>query len=133
MTGRRTVNDLESPESFPPEKILTKQGVTAVFSLSAGAFLFIMTILGTRFPVAGIVLGGITAAAGIAALHSKDPEDKKPGVFLTLAGVLELIQRAGIPLVRPIAGTLLTIGAVACIAFGIWNGIKFLKGLKNRS
>jgi hypothetical protein len=133
MTRRRTVNDLESPESSSPEKILTKQGVTAVFSLSAGAFLFIMTILGTRFPVAGLVLGCVTAVVGIAALLSKDPEDKKPGLFLTLAGVLELIQRAGIPLVRPLAGTLLSIGAVGCIVLGIWNGIKFLKGLKSRS
>jgi hypothetical protein len=133
MIRRRTVNDLEPSGSSPPEKILEKQGVTAVFSLSAGVFLFVMNVLGTRFPVAGIVLGAITVVAGIFALRSKDPEDKKPGVFLTLAGVLELIQRAGIAPVRPLAGTLLSIGAVGCIAFGIWNGVKFLKGLKTRS
>jgi hypothetical protein len=127
------VNDLESPKSSPPEKTLVKQGVAAVFSLLAGIFLFAMNILGTRFPVVGIVLGGVAAAAGIAALLSKDPEGNKPGVFLTLAGALELIQRAGISSARPLAGTLLSIGAVGFIAFGIWNGVKFLTGLKNRS
>jgi len=123
------------PYGPSPEKTLAKQGVAAVFSLAAGAFLFIMNVLGTRFPVAGIVLGGIATVIGIVALRSKDPEDKRPGILLTLAGVLELIQRVkvGIPLVRPLAGTLLSIGAVGFIALGIWNGVKFLKGLKARS
>jgi uncharacterized membrane protein len=129
------MNDLEPLGSSSPEKILSKQGVTAVFSLAAGAFLFIMNVLGSRFPVAGIVLGAITTVIGIFALRSKDPEDRRPGTLLTLAGALELVQRVkvGFSFVRPLAGTLLSIGAVGFIALGIWNGIKFLQGLKTRS
>ncbi|MDR1419515.1 MAG: hypothetical protein LBI86_04000 [Treponema sp.] len=120
-------------ESYPSSKNLTKQGVTAVFSLSAGIALFIMNAVGIRFPLAGLVLGGVTALVGIFALLSRDPSDRKPGLVLALAGALMLLARAKIPLLTAAAGTLLGIGAVGFIALGIWNGVKFIMGLKRRS
>jgi hypothetical protein len=92
-----------------------------------------MNVLGTRLPLVGFILGGITAVVGIAALFSKDPDDKKPGIVLTAAGALVILSRTGAPFFRAMAPTLLSIGAVAFIAMGIWNGIKFLRGLKKRS
>jgi hypothetical protein len=124
---------IEPGESYTPEKTLAKQGVTAIFSLAAGVFIFVMNILGARFPVVGLALGALSAIVGVVAMRSRDPEDKKPGLFLVLAGVLELLSRFGVQAFRPVAGTLLSIGAFAFAAFGIWNGVKFLRELNRRS
>jgi hypothetical protein len=127
------MNDIEPFESGTPDNKLTQTGVAAVGYLAAGAFLFIMNLLGARFFLLGLVLGGVSAVVGILALRSKDREDKKPGLILAAAGILELVSRAGLRSLRPFAGTLLSIGAVGLIAMGIWKGIQFLIGLKARS
>jgi hypothetical protein len=81
----------------------------------------------------GIIAGAVVALAGVGALFSKDPEDRKPGIIITAAGILAILARAPIPPRRNFAGVLLSIGAVGLLAMGIWKGIKFLKGLKSRS
>ena len=120
-------------ESYPSSKTLTKRGVTAIFSLAAGVFLLIMNAVGARIPVVGPILGGLIAFAGVLALLSKDPDNRKPGLVLAAAGALTLLARARNPLIMSIAGTLLGIVAVGFIAFGLWNGIKFMRGLMRRS
>ena len=75
----------------------------------------------------------MVALVGVGALFSKDPEDKKPGMIITLAGILAVLARAPIPVLRNFAGILLSIGAIGLLAMGIWKGLKFLKGLKSRS
>jgi hypothetical protein len=47
------------------------------------------------------------------------------------AGVLALLSK--IPVIAPVAGTLLAIGAFGLLALVIINGIKFFIGLKKRS
>jgi hypothetical protein len=131
-----SMNDLEKTDQlkpYTPTRILSGQGVTAIASLAAGIFLFLMNILGARFPVVGIVLGAASALLGFMALRSRDRDDKKPGAVLAAAGILEILSKVAIPVIRPLAGVLLNIGGVGLIAMGIWNGIKFLKGLKSRS
>ena len=114
-----------------PRDVLAKQGVSAIVNLAGGVFLLVMTI-GARFRIMGIVLSAAALVIGIGALFSKDREDKKPGLFLSAAGVLGLIFQFGIPLVKPFAGFILGLGGIALLASGIWKGIKFLWGLKSR-
>ncbi|MDR2631416.1 MAG: hypothetical protein LBC60_10875 [Spirochaetaceae bacterium] len=123
------MNDIV-PERPTPTNILTKQGVAAVGGITGGILLFIMRAL--PFPL-GIAAGAIVALVGLGALFSKDPEDRKPGLIITAAGVLAILARAPIPPLRAFAGVLLGIGAVGLLAMGIWKGIQFLKGLKSRS
>jgi hypothetical protein len=127
------MNDIEPVEPYGSTRSLAKQGVSAVGCMAGGLFLFIMNVVGTRLPVAGIILGAAAAVIGIGALRSKNPDDKKPGVVITAAGVLVILSRVGIPSIRPLAGTLLSIGAFGLFAMGIWNAVKFFRGLKNRS
>jgi hypothetical protein len=81
----------------------------------------------------GIIAGVVVALVGVGALLSRDPEDRKPGMIITLAGILAVIAKSPIPVLRNFAGILLGIGAVGLLAMGIWKGLKFLKGLKSRS
>jgi hypothetical protein len=128
------MNDLEKNESYTPAKKLEKYGVNAVAGIAGGAILLAAAALGARFPIVGLVLGAASVFFGAGALFSKDPDDKKPGAVLTAAGICLILSRVGLSLVRPLASSLLGIGALGLLAMGILNGIKFLRGLnKNRS
>jgi hypothetical protein len=87
--------------------------------------------MGALPPVAGIVAGAVVGVIGVGAVLSGDKDDRKPGLAAAVAGGLSILSR--IPFVRPLAGVLLGIGAVGLLAIGVWNGIKFLRELKNRS
>ncbi|MDR2258825.1 MAG: hypothetical protein LBE14_06725, partial [Treponema sp.] len=124
-----TMNDIEP---YGSTKNLAKQGVAAVGMIAGGVFLFIMEAL-ARFRVLGLVMGAAAGLVGISALLSKDPDDRKPGVIITAAGVLVILSKTGIPVLRSLAPTLLSIGAVGLLVMGLWKGVKFIKGLRSRS
>ncbi|MDR3145693.1 MAG: hypothetical protein LBU21_05400 [Treponema sp.] len=121
------MNDI-MPEGPVPTNTLAKQGVAAIGNLIGGAGLL---ILGALPPIVGIIAGAVAGIVGIVAVLSGDPEDRKPGIIITIAGALAILSKVGI--VRPLAGTLLGIGALGLLALGIRHGIRFLRGLKSRS
>ena len=114
-----------------PREVLVKLGTTAVAHLAGGVLLFVMT-MGVRFRIPGIILSLGALVLGGSALLSKDKEDKRPGFFFTVAGVLGMLVQFGPPLLRPFAVFGLGLGAIGLIASGIWKGISFLRGLKSR-
>ncbi|MDR2535168.1 MAG: hypothetical protein LBD29_03940 [Treponema sp.] len=115
-------------ENYTPTKVLAKQGVAAVCGIAGGAALL---TLGALPSIVGIAVGGVAAAAGIGALLSKDPDDKKAGAVLAVGGALAIASKT-IPLLEGAAGALLGLGGVGFLAMGVWKGVKFLKGLKSR-
>jgi hypothetical protein len=119
---------IPSNKGYQSSNVLAKQGVAAVGGLVGGIVLFVLRALPN---VAGIIIGGIAAVIGIGGILSKDPADKKPGAITTAAGALVILSKLGFA--RRLAGPLLVIGAIGLLAVGVWNGIKFVKGLKNRS
>ena len=126
------MNDIEKRGEYPTTSYLAKLGLTAVGCTAGGIFLFILQAI-SRFRVVGLVVGAAACVLGIASLTSKDPEDRMPGAIITAAGVLAVLSRTGIPLIRAVAGTLLSIGAFGLLAMGIWKGVKFFIELKKRS
>jgi hypothetical protein len=126
------MNEIEKRGEYPTTSYLAKLGLTAVGCTAGGIFLFILQAI-SRFRVLGLIVGAAACVLGIVSLTSKDPEDRKPGAIITAAGVLAVLSRTGIPLLRTAAGTLLSIGAVGLLAMGIWKGIKFFIELKKRS
>jgi hypothetical protein len=121
------MNDIVPDGNLTPTSVLAKQGVTAIGGIAGG---IVCLVMGALPPVVGIVVGGAAAVIGISAILSKDPGDKKPGILIAAAGALAVFSKVG--MIKPIAGTLLSIGALGLLGLGIWNGIKFLKGLKKR-
>jgi len=123
-------NEIERRNEIPSVSTLQKLGITAIGYSAGGVFLFLLQAF-ARFRGLGLVIGGLVCIIGIASFTSKDPADRKAGAIITAAGALALLSK--IPAVAPIAGTLMSIGAVGLLALGIWNGIKFFIGLKKRS
>jgi hypothetical protein len=126
------MSEFDRKDTLVPARTLEKLGVTAIGNLAGGVFLFIMAALGTRLPIVGIIMGVVSGVVGLGAVLSKDPADKKPGAVLLGGGALVILARVGAAFIRPLAGTVLSIGAFGLIAMGIMNGIKFLRGLKSR-
>jgi hypothetical protein len=123
------MNDLIPGDGdYTPTNVLAKQGITAVGGIAGGLALVIIRALPSFI---GIVAGVVIGVIGIGGILSKDPEDHKPGLLAAAAGALSILARIG--MIRPLAGTLLGISALGLLAMGVWNGIKFIKGLKGRS
>jgi len=123
-------NEIEKRETIPSATSLSKMGITAIGYCAGGIFLFLLQVF-ARFRGLGLVLGALVCVIGIVSFTSKDQADKKAGAVIMIAGVLALLSK--IPAVAPLAGTLLSVGAVGLLALGIWNGIKFFIGLKKRT
>ena len=126
------MNDIDKIDDIPSTTTLTKQGITAVTCTAGGLFLLLIQTI-ARLPVLGLIIGGIACVVGIVSLLSNDPTDKKAGIVISGAGILLMLSKTGIPLIRAAAGTLISFGSIGLLALGILNGIKFLKGLKRRS
>jgi hypothetical protein len=126
----RDLKRLDDDTKYVPANVLAKQGVAAVAGIAGGTALLVMGALPS---IAGVIVGGVVTVVGIGSLLSKDPDDKKPGAVLTAAGFLAVASKVGISMIKPLAGTFLGLGAIGMFAMGVWNGIKFIKGLKKRS
>jgi hypothetical protein len=113
-----------------PTNLLAKQGVSAVGGIAGGVVLMVIRALPSFL---GIIAGLVVGLVGIGGVLSKDPEDRKPGLLAAAAGGLAVLSRAPIKPIAALSGTLLGISALGLLVVGIWNGIKFLKGLKGRS
>ena len=113
-----------------PRDMLEKLGVSAISYIAGGSFLMLMTVLGGRIRLLGIGLSLAALVIGASALISHDREDKKPGFLITAIGVLGLAFQFGLPVMKPIAATILGFGGLSLIATGIWRGIRFLLALK---
>jgi hypothetical protein len=125
----KVMSKIAPDNGYTPSSVLTKQGVSAVGGIAGGLILMVIDAL-PRFLSVGA--GALIGLAGISALFSKDKTDRKAGLIATAAGALTVFSRVGLLEARPLAGTLLSIGAVGLLALGIWNGLKFLRGLKAR-
>ncbi|MDR1220078.1 MAG: hypothetical protein LBK73_10805 [Treponema sp.] len=117
-------NDITPYESASS---LSKKGVAAIGCIAGGIGLL---ILGSLSPVAGMVAGAIAGVVGLCALTSKDPSDKTPGAIVVGAGALTIVSK--LPFVGFLAKPFLGLGVIILLGVGIWNGFKFLKGLKAR-
>jgi hypothetical protein len=118
-----------------PTNKVAKSGMAAVGGIGGGIVVAILGALSGLPWFIGVAAGALVGIVGLGALGSKDPGDKFPGVIATGAGALTIA--ANLPIIKSLLGGparfFLGIGAFALIAVGIWNAIKFFKGMKSRS
>jgi len=124
--------DIQKGSNFPSTSSLSKTGVKAVGYTVAGIFISILIAV-TESIWPAMIIGSIVCLLGIGSLSSRDKTDKKAGLIITIAGALTILSRTNIPVITSISGALLGISAFGLLAMGIWNGIKYIIGLKKRS
>jgi tetrahydromethanopterin S-methyltransferase subunit C len=90
-----------------------------------------LLVLGGLGTVVGLIAGAVVGVVGLSELKSANPTDKRTGTFIAAAGALTMVSK--IPVLGALAKPVLFVGAIGLLGIGIWNGIKFLQGLKARS
>jgi hypothetical protein len=135
------MSDLEPVES----KEITNAGVRGVGATVGGVGLLVLKGLSMAFwGIGGLVIGGLSFLVGAASVKSESKTDRRGGVIAMVAGVaLALPGLAKIFKIVPIVGGMvvsldhlasgvLGLGAIGLIGYGIFNLVKFVKGLKSR-
>ncbi|TFG83175.1 MAG: hypothetical protein E4H20_06130 [Spirochaetales bacterium] len=105
-----------------------KNGMRGVLSTGAGIGLLLFNGL-LNIPILGWIISGALIVLGALGLVGKQGSDKTTGSILIGAGALGVASFV----LKGLTGTLLGIGGVGLIGFGIFNLFKFVKGLKSRS
>jgi hypothetical protein len=113
----------------PSQKDIVRQGLSAAGFLATGVGLFVM---GSLPAIIGVIVGVAACFLGVGSAFSHDRDDRIGGSVLFAGGALTLLAKLRIPLLAGLSRVVLSVGAVACIGLGIWNGIKFLRGLQDR-
>ncbi|GMO27116.1 MAG: hypothetical protein Ta2B_07720 [Termitinemataceae bacterium] len=117
------------------KKNLTKRGIDAVLGIAGGVALsFLGFFVSRMFPPLGLVLGIVVTLLGVSGIISKNKDDRKNGALTTVVGAILILSFLKVvPVIAALAGTLLSICAFISFGFGIWNGIRFLFGLRKIS
>jgi hypothetical protein len=115
-----------------------KAGMVGVGSGVAGLGLLILN--GFTGGWGGIIVGGIVTVGGLSIMGSKgsaNAGDKRLGGLITAAGAVTagaaLCQvLPGLQWLKGLGSAALWISGAGLLGLGIWNIIKFVKGLKSR-
>jgi hypothetical protein len=119
--------DDRNARNYTSRETLVRQGLVAAGCLAAALVLAVVRSLPLA---AGVIAGGIITLFGVGSLRSKETENKRTGALLCVTGVLVLLSRS--PFLPGFSGGILSLGVFGLLALGVWNGVKFLLGLKAR-
>jgi len=107
---------------------LRESGTKGIMSVGAGIGLFgVNAIIGalTHIPWVGPVIGGGLLVFGLVGLLGKSKTDKVAAGVLVGAGVAVVMHG--------FVSFLLGLGGLGLLAYGGWNIVKFVRGLKRRA
>ena len=112
---------------------LAKWATNAIFGIGVGIALFTASFfVSWLMQPAGLVIGGVLALLGFSGIFSRDSSDRKDGLFVLFAGVVLFGAAWGIGPIKNAASWLLSTGGVVSLALGVWNGLRFLLGMRKR-
>jgi hypothetical protein len=114
---------------LPSTRDLARRGLSAAGFLATGVGL---SVMGSLPSVLGIVIGAAACFIGVGSVFSHDKTDRVGGTVLFAGGALTLLAKFRIPLLAGLANVAMSVGAVACLGLGIWNAVKFFRGLRAR-
>ncbi len=127
------------------EKEITNAGVRGVGATVGGLGLVILRGISTAFGgIAGLVVGGLSFIVGAASVKSASKTDRRGGAIAMVAGIVFALPGLAkllkwVPVVGGsivafdhLANGLIGIGALGLIGYGVYNIVKFAKGLRSR-
>ena len=113
--------------------LLLDTGVRSVSTIVGGAALLLLrgfTAYG-GLSIPGLVIGGVIALFGVSSAGaSKHRADRVGGLLTAAAGALTVT--ASLPLLGAAAGTVMWIGGIGLLGYGVVNLARFLRGIRRR-
>lgn len=135
------MSDLEPVGS----KEITNAGVRGVGSTIGGvALLLLRGVSGFLGGIGGLVIGAISMIVGASSLKSQSKTDRRGGTIalvagavVALPGIARILGKVPIigGLVNAVSGIswgIIALGAFGLIGYGVYNIVKFVKGIKSR-
>ncbi len=122
--GEDSMNDYHPVDA----ESVRKSGMRGVIATGGGLGLFLFNSL-LHLPLVGWVVGGALLVLGVMGVLGRNRTDKTSGALLIGAGVLGLASI----LFGRFTGFILGVGSLGLIGYGVFNLIKFTRGLKSRS
>jgi hypothetical protein len=126
-------------------KDITNAGVRGVGATIGGlGLLVVQGVAGFLGGFVGLVVGGLSFIVGASSLKSSSSADKRGGTIAMVAGAILALPGIGhligkVPLIggivtgaAGISSFILGAGAVGLLGYGVYNIVKFVKGLKSR-
>jgi len=117
-------NEPEWRDANPSTENLPFKGRDVILFIAGGIVVAILAIIGMRIRPVGLAFGFLAFFYGITMLIRRRQLNYKPGLILTAVGFLMLLANPRFGVVAGFAGTILVIGAVGFIVFGIFKAIK---------
>lgn len=115
-------------DNYPSDTTnIHNHGVRGVISTGAGLGLMLFNSL-LNLPVIGWVIGGGLVVIGVMGVTGKSRTDKVSGALFIGAGALGL----GSFLLPGLTSFLLGLPAIGLLGYGIFNLVKFARGIKSR-
>lgn len=113
---------------------IRKTGVVGVGSSIAGVGLLVLNALSGGW--LGIIGGGLVALGGLGIMNSSETADKRMGGLVTAAGavtaVASIFRLIGLRGLGALGSGALWVAGFGLLGVGIYNIIRFVKGLKSR-
>ena len=117
-------NEPEWRDANPSTENLPFKGRDVIMFIAGGLVIAILAIVGMRIRPVGLAVGIFALFSGIMMIVRRRQLNYKPGIVLALSGFLMLLANPRFGVVAGFAGTILVIGAVGFIVFGIFKAIK---------
>ena len=117
-------NEPEWRDANPSTENLPFKGRDVIMFIAGGLVIAILAIVGMRIRPVGLAVGIFALFSGIMMIIRRRQLNYKPGIVLTLSGFLMLLANPRFGVVAGFAGTILVIGAVGLVVFGIFKAIK---------
>jgi len=117
-------NEPEWKDANPSTENLPNRGRTIILFIAGGIALGVLAIVGAVVRPVGLAVGGFTFFSGLMMLVRRKQFFYKPGLIVAVCGFLLLLANPRFGVVAGISNTLLVIGAVGLVVFGLFKAIK---------
>jgi hypothetical protein len=117
-------NEPEWKDANPQTENLPNKGRVIIQCIAGGIAILVLTIVSTRLRQVGLAVGSFTFISGLMMLVRKRQLFYKPGLIVTTCGFLLLLTTPRFGVVAGFASTIIFIGAIGLIVFGLFKAIK---------
>jgi len=117
-------NEPEWRDANPQTENLPGKGRIIIQCIIGGLALGILAFVGSIIKPIGLAVGGVAFFSGIMMLFRRKQLKYKPGLILAAAGFLLLLTHPRAGIIAGVAATLLIIGAIGLVVFGLFKAIK---------